>query len=327
MELLYIGSRSGSDKDVIAHCDVDFRGIYCGKLRRYFSFENFLDLFKIPIGIVQSLFIITKFKPDVVFSKGGFVSVPVVIAAWMARKRIVLHESDVVPGLANKIAAKFASDVCVAFKQATKHFRGKAVVHVTGNPVRSEIASGLKGKGDEMTGFNRELPVIMVMGGSQGAQQINKLVWRSLKKLLPVCQIIHICGKGKKGVSLDGLKLKNYKQFEFLTEGLPDLYAITDLVISRAGANSLAEIALLKKPSVLIPLPLSASRGDQIENAKVFEKAEVSVVLDPDAVNADEFSEVIVDLVTHVSKLQKMEKNYEDFAIEDAVGKIVELLK
>jgi len=269
---------------------------------------------------------ISKFRPDVIFSKGGFVSVPVVIAGWIARKRIIVHESDVIPGLANRVASKFAAEICVAFQETVKYFKGKKV-HVVGIPVRKEVSSGLKGKGYEMTKFNRDLPIVLVMGGSQGAQQVNVLVWRNLKRLLPICQIVHVCGYGKKGVALQALQLKNYCQFDFLENELPHLYAIADLIISRAGATALAEIALLKKPSVLVPLPLSSSRGDQIENARIFAKKKVAVVLDSDRVTADVFFEKVEDLVTHSSKLKQMVKNYEVFGENKSVEKITKIIK
>ncbi len=323
---MYIGSRKGIDRAMVEEAKVPFTGIHCGKLRRYFSFENFIDLLKLPIGIAQAVWYLTKMQPDVIFSKGGYVSVPVVVAGWLLRKRVILHESDVVPGLANKLCARLASDVCVSFQESVKYFKVKAPVHVVGNPVRKFVTSGRRKEGFKMTGFSRELPIVLVMGGSQGAQQVNKLVWRNLKRLLPICQVVHIAGRAKRGEELDALGLENYVQYDFVKEELPHLYAIADLIVTRAGANSLAEVAMLKKPSVLVPLGLEASRGDQIHNAKVFEKKGVSIALKSSFLDADTFFGAVEELVKYKSKLKEMRKSFEEFPENDAVDEIVELI-
>lgn len=278
IELLYIGSKNGPEKDLIEKSGVPFKSVQCGKLRRYFSFANFKDLFRVPIGILQARKILKKFRPDKVFGKGGFVSVPVVIAAFSLKIPVILHESDISPGLANRICSRFAGEICVSFQESKKHFRKKNVV-VTGNPVRKMIFEGSREKGFGLTGFSGEKPVLLVMGGSLGAQELNNLVFDNLPELLRHCQVIHVTGKGKGGIEKVRDKLKGYKQFEYLHDELFDMYAITDLVLSRAGANALAEIAALGLPSVLVPLSLKASRGDQIENAKIFEEKKMAVYL------------------------------------------------
>jgi len=281
-EVLYIGEHAGVEKDfvmkfAVSHgFRVEVREIICGKMRRYFSFQNFLDFFKVPVGIIQSIFILASFKPQVVFSKGGYVSVPGVIACGFlnffrkifGKERIVLfvHESDVVPGIANRVGAKFADKIFVSFEESKKYFKKKSRVVVTGNPVRKDVLKGNKENGMKLCGFNRFKPVILVMGGSLGAMQINNLVWGNLDELLKRYQIVHIAGKGNIKF---GLKKEGYKQFELLFEELKDVYAVSDLVVTRGGANSLAEIASMEKKAVVIPLGMASSRGDQIVNAKI----------------------------------------------------------
>jgi UDP-N-acetylglucosamine--N-acetylmuramyl-(pentapeptide) pyrophosphoryl-undecaprenol N-acetylglucosamine transferase len=265
LKLLYIGSRGGMEKAMVAKINVPYKGIFCGKLRRYFSLRNFFDFFKTPIGIIQAFFILLMFKPNVVFCKGGYVSFPVSFGAWLARKKVILHESDLVPGLANRLSAKFASKILVSFDETQKYFHKKDVIN-TGNPVRKWLNTGNSEEAKKITNLTGSLPVILFMGGSQGADFINNLVWKNLKKLTAEFQIIHICG-AKKAMAV---KEDRYFCTEFAGEELKHYYALADLVVSRAGANTLAEIEYIKKPSILIPIGLNASRGDQIGNANVF---------------------------------------------------------
>ena len=270
VELLYIGSINGIEQNLIEKVSVKYNGIYCGKFRRYFSFQNFIDPFKIPIGIIQAYSILKKFQADVVFSKGGFVSVPVVVAAKLLKIPIILHESDAIPGLANRICFKFANKICLGLEESKKYIGASArKIIVTGNPIRSFLKDGDKQIGYKLTGLNKFRPVILVMGGSQGALQVNNLVGKSLDELLKRFQIVHIRGRGNLDI---GLHKTGYIQYEFLDEYLPHVYAIADLVVSRGGANSLAEIAYLKKKALIIPLGTNVSRGDQIENAKLFSR-------------------------------------------------------
>jgi UDP-N-acetylglucosamine--N-acetylmuramyl-(pentapeptide) pyrophosphoryl-undecaprenol N-acetylglucosamine transferase len=288
-EILYVGARDGIEKEAVLKFvkglefqHLEFEEVTVGKLRRYFSFQNFVDFFKVPVGIFQAVRIVRRFRPEVVFSKGGFVAVPVVVGAgilnlFRSRARripIVIHESDVVPGLANRISARFADLIFVSSERTKKFFggrdasrpsRGRAKVEVVGNPIRAEVLKGTAERGMKLCGFHRFKPVILVMGGSLGAKQVNDLVWNGLDDLLKKFQVVHIVGKG----NLDmGLKKDGYKQFELLFEELKDVYAACDLVVSRGGANALAEIAALGKKAVIIPLGTESSRGDQIVNAK-----------------------------------------------------------
>lgn len=268
VEILYVGSTDGVEKKMVEKIGIPYRGVACGKLRRYFSLKNFTDVLKVPVGIFQAQKIIREYKPDVVFSKGGFVSVPVVIAAKLMDVPVILHESDVVPGLANKICARYSKKICISFEESKAYLLkyGKRVVF-TGNPVRKSILHGNIEAGYKFTGLDKYRPVILVMGGSQGAEQINNLIRSGVDELLKKFQIVHVRGRGNLDISLHK---KGYVQYEYLDEHLKDVYAMCELVISRGGANSLAEIAILKKKALIIPLGTQVSRGDQIDNAKVF---------------------------------------------------------
>ncbi len=270
---------------------VPFKAVTTGKLRRYFSWENFKDAFRVPVGVWEALCILRKFKADLVFSKGGYVSVPVVFAAWLLRVPVIVHESDVVPGLANKLCFRVAREIFVSFEETMKHLSGGARrrARVVGNPVRRSVLEGDAARGLKFTGLNKFRPVILVMGGSQGAEQINKLVEGALDDLVKKFQIVHIRGRGNLDISLhkDG-----YVQYEFLNEELKDIYSACELIISRGGASSLSEIAALGKKAVIIPLGTHASRGDQIENTKVMAKQFAWTVLEG-KISRDDFVESI----------------------------------
>lgn len=265
---MYIGSANGVEKSMVEKAGIPYRSVACGKFRRYFSVKNFIDIWKIPIGIFHAFLILRKFRPAVVFSKGGFVSVPVVIAAYWQHIPVIVHESDVRPGLANRVCAKYADKICVSFEETKKYLKKYArKIVFTGNPIRKSVLDGVIERGYKFTGLDKYRPVVLVMGGSQGAEQINKLVRDGLDELLKKFQVVHICGRGNLDI---GLHKRGYAQYEFLDEQMKDVYAISELVISRGGANSLAEIAALKKKALIIPLGTMASRGDQIENAEIF---------------------------------------------------------
>ncbi len=278
-EIFYIGSYDGIEKKLIADFDIPYFGISTGKFRRYFDPKNFSDPFRVIKGYSEARKKLKEIKPDVVFSKGGFVSVPVVRAAASLGIPCIIHESDMTPGLANKLCIPVASKVCCNFPETMKLLpESKAVL--TGSPIREELAKGNKVAALDMCGFTANKPVVMVIGGSLGANAINQTVRQALPKLLEDFQVVHLCGKEK----VDNLLLneKGYKQFEYLKAELKDVFAMADVVISRAGANAICELLALKKPNILIPLPASASRGDQILNAKSFEEQGFSMVLDED---------------------------------------------
>lgn len=292
-EVSYIGSYDGIEKKLIADFDIPYYGIATGKFRRYLDIKNLTDPFRVIKGFGEARKFLKKIQPDVVFSKGGFVSVPVVRAAASLHIPCIIHESDMTPGLANKLCIPVARKVCCNFPETmTMLPRDKAVL--TGSPIREELTKGNKIAALDFCGFSANKPVIMVIGGSLGAASVNQAVREALPKLLEDFQIVHICGKDK----IDNMLLdtKGYVQFEYVKAELKDLFAMADVVISRAGANSICEILALKKPNLLIPLSANSSRGDQILNAKSFESQGYSMVIDDDYLSADLLTEKILEL-------------------------------
>lgn len=300
-QITYIGSYEGIEKSLMEDFEhIKYLGISTGKLRRYFDLKNFTDPFRVIKGYFEAKSHLKNLQPDVVFSKGGFVSVPVIRAAAKLKIPCILHESDITPGLANRLCIPVAQKICCAFPE-TYHMLPKEKTQITGTPIRKELLSGSKTKGLSLCGFTEKKPVLMVIGGSLGAANINKIIRDSLPKLLENFQIVHLCGKGK--IDTHFLSISSYKQFEYLTEELKDIFAASDLVISRAGANSICELLALKKPNILIPLPSKSSRGDQLLNAKSFESQGFSVVLDEEFLTSD-------SLVLEVEQLYKSKDNY-----------------
>jgi UDP-N-acetylglucosamine--N-acetylmuramyl-(pentapeptide) pyrophosphoryl-undecaprenol N-acetylglucosamine transferase len=272
----YIGSKNGIEKQLIEKEGVLYHSINAGKLRRYFDLKNITDLFKIFDGLRQALSVFKKLKPDIVFSKGGFVSCPVVWAAWLRNVPVVIHESDITPGLANKLSMPFAKKVCFTFSESVHHIpKDKGIL--TGLPIREKVLNGEKNTGRRICGFTDAKPVLMVIGGSLGSENINKVTRNALHALLKDFQICHICGKGNINIDLEGVE--GYKQFEYVNEEQPHIFSLADIIISRAGATTLFEILALRKPNLLIPLSKNASRGDQLLNAQSFEKQGFSRIL------------------------------------------------
>lgn len=275
-EISYIGSHDGIEKKLIEDLGIPYYGISCGKFRRYFDPKNFTDPFKVLKGISDAKKLIKKIQPDVIFSKGGFVTVPVVFAAKSLKVPAIIHESDMTPGLANRLSIPKAYKVCANFPETLKNLpEGKAVL--TGTPIRHELFSGSKQKGLNFCNFTSDKPVLMIVGGSSGSVVVNTAVRDILPNLLKKYQVIHLCGKGKLEESLKDTA--GYVQFEYIKKELCDLMAAADVVISRAGANAICELLALRKPNILIPLSLNASRGDQILNAESFERQGFSYVI------------------------------------------------
>ena len=276
-DIHYIGSYNGIEKELIEQFGIPYHGISSGKLRRYFSVQNFTDPFRVLKGLGEAKKLVKVLDPDVIFSKGGFVSVPVVLAGKSRHVPTIIHESDMTPGLANKISMPSAVKICCNFPETMKHLPdGKAVL--TGSPIRQELLSGDKYKALEFLHFTSDKPVIMVVGGSLGSVAVNDAVRSVLPELLQSFQVVHLCGKGKIDESLKDLK--GYAQFEYIKDELRDLFALADIVISRAGANAICELLALRKPNLLIPLSARASRGDQILNARSFERQGFSLVIE-----------------------------------------------
>ena len=292
-EISYIGSYTGIEKKLVEKAGISYYGISSGKLRRYHDWKNFTDPFRVIKGFSEANQLLKHIKPDVVFSKGGFVSVPVVMAAARLHIPAIIHESDMTPGLANKLAIPFATKVCCNFPETMKYLPADKAVH-SGSPIRQELFQGDRNRGLEFTGFNAGKPVILIMGGSIGSRFINNAVWEALDTLLEDFQIVHLVGKGN--INNDLTAKTGYQQYEFINEQLNDIFAITDLMISRAGANSISEILALKIPNILIPLSASASRGDQLLNAESYEKQGFSTVLQEETLT----SQLLIDSVRDV---------------------------
>ncbi|MFV0625775.1 MAG: undecaprenyldiphospho-muramoylpentapeptide beta-N-acetylglucosaminyltransferase [Alphaproteobacteria bacterium] len=302
-EISYIGSMRGIEKDLVSKIEnIKYFEIHTGKLRRYFSLKNFLDMMKIPLGMIQAYFIVRKEKPDVIFSKGGFVSFPVVVAGWLNRVKVIMHESDVTPGLANKLSLPFVTKFFTTFDDTIKYVKNKSKVEYVGPVVSDRLKKGVAEKGYEFCGLTDFKPILLVMGGSLGAKSINDAVRKNLEFILKKYQVIHLCGKGQLA---QDIKKKGYLQYEYVNKELPDLMAIADVVISRSGSNSIFEFLSLNKPMVLVPLPSRASRGEQSLNAKSFEdKGFCEIIEDEELGNGKEFLYVI----------NKVYENKEDYA-------------
>jgi len=298
-EVFYIGSYDGIEKKLIEEMDIPYYAISSGKLRRYKSLKNLSDPFRVMKGFGQALKLMKQIKPDIVFSKGGFVSVPVVLAASKNKIPAIIHESDMTPGLANKIAMHGAVKICCNFPE-TLSLVPADKAELTGSPIRAELLCGNKIKGLELCGFTANKPVIMVIGGSSGALKVNEAVRNILPELLKKYQVVHICGKGKTDETLN--KVQGYVQFEYSNKELRDLFAMCDIVISRAGANAICELLALKKPNLLIPLSANASRGDQILNAISFKQQGFSSVLQEEDITPDRMLDAVNELYNNRDK-------------------------
>ena len=320
-EIEYIGTKDGIERKIIEGENIKYYPISSGKLRRYFDLKNFSDPLKVIKGIFEAKKIIKMQKPDIVFSKGGFVSVPVVLAAFLNKVPVIAHECDITPGLANKLAAPYCTKVCVTFPEALNEIKnGKGVV--TGNPIRRELYDGSKIKGIEICGFKNKRPILMIIGGSLGSKVINEAIRSKLEKLILEYNIIHICGNGNFDKSLQN---KNgYKQFEYTKDELPHLLASADIVVSRAGANVIFELLALRKPNLLIPLSAKASRGDQILNAKSFKKSGYSMVIQDEELTPENLEIKIKELYNN---RYKYIENMNCSNTENSIDLIVQLIE
>ncbi len=320
-EISYIGSHSGIEKKLIADYNIPYYSISTGKLRRYFDPKNFTDPFRVMKGFVEARGLLKRIKPDVIFSKGGFVSVPVIRAAASLNIPCILHESDMTPGLANKLSFSSAKTICCNFPETLEMLPADKAV-LTGTPIRKELLMGSKEAGKKLCGFTDDKPVIMVTGGSLGAQSINETIRYALPRLLKDFNIVHLCGKDK----MDNLRLSvdGYKQFEYVKNEMKDIFAMADVVVSRAGANAICELAALRKPNILIPLSAKSSRGDQIINAKSFEQQGFSLVIDNEELDEDILVESIYDVYEHRDKYIENMKNSNQSGATETIIKIIE---
>ena len=322
----YIGTHRGMERDIVASDkDIIYHPISAGKFVRGFHPGNIKDAFKVLKGIKEASKLVKEIKPDVVFSKGGFVTVPVVIAAHRHHVPVIIHESDFTPGLANKISAEFADKICTTFPETVSMFRNKkrngaSSVICTGAPLRKELFAGSRSTGYSLCGFADNKPVIIVMGGSLGAQAINKLIRESVNVLVKKYNIIHICGRG--GCD-NALNIQGYKQFDYVTTELPHLFAISDIAVSRAGSNAIFEFLAAQIPMLLIPLPKGESRGDQILNADSFAKSGFAVTkyqenLDP--------QELCKDIDALFADKQKFRTSMHNSSIQNGTDNILKLI-
>lgn len=320
-DIHYIGSYNGIEKELIEQFKIPYHGISSGKLRRYFSMQNFTDPFRVLKGFREANRLIKTLKPDVIFSKGGFVSVPVVMAGKRNHVPTIIHESDLTPGLANKLSIPSATKVCCNFPETLNYLPEEKAV-LTGSPIRQELLTGSRETALKLCGFTSDKPVILIVGGSLGSIAVNNAVRSILPELLKDFQIIHLCGKDKVDESLTNVE--GYKQFEYIKQELRDIFALTDIVISRAGANAICELLALRKPNLLIPLSANASRGDQILNARSFERQGFSIVLEEEDLTDDTLLQAIHNLYenreTYIATMKASSQ-------QDSISTIIQLIE
>ena len=320
-QISYIGSYNGIEKSLIQELGIPYYGISSGKLRRYFDIKNFSDPFRVLKGYSQANKLMKQLKPDVVFSKGGFVTVPVVLAAKKRKIPAIIHESDMTPGLANKLCLSSATKICCNFPETVSTLPADKAV-LTGTPIRQELLHGDKEAARNFCGFSSDKPFLLVIGGSLGAASVNENVRKILPELLKEFQVIHLCGKGKTDSSLE--HTAGYVQYEYIKEELPDLFALADIVISRAGANAICELNALAKPNLLIPLSANASRGDQILNARSFERQGYSMVLEEEEITESVLMDSIHKLYENRNSYIEAMKNSKQL---DSINQIVSIIE
>lgn len=315
-ECFYIGTEDGIEKSLVT--DIPFYSIEAGKLRRYLSRDNISDIFKTLRGRRQALELLKDIRPDLVFAKGGYVSVPVVYAAHKLGIPVILHESDFTPGLANRLCMRKAKEICLTFDSKEAH-GGKGIL--TGSPVRPALLTGSRDKGLDFLGFTGSKPVLLIMGGSLGAQAVNEVVDASLDNLLAVYDIVHLRGKGNQNPAFEGRS--GYRQFEYISEELPDVFRAADIALSRAGANALVELTALQIPPLLVPLPLSASRGDQILNAKYYTARGMAHMVDQEELTPEKLVSELADLYRNRKTMREAMQNSKNM---DGTGNVLAVI-
>ena len=316
----FVGTHSGLEEGLVKHLPIEFRAIQSGKLRRYWSWQNVTDVLRVLVAILQALGLMLRNRPDVVFSKGGFVSFPVVFAAWLLRIPVVAHESDLSPGLANRLCAPFIRTLCVSFAATVAAVANpKRVVH-TGTPVRQELLQGDAARGREALGLTEDGPPLLVItGGSLGAENLNRVVLDAAPELAQDFRVFHVCGAGKTSdVSIPG-----YEQVEYVGAGWGDILAAADVVVSRAGANALFELLALRKLNLLVPLTAQVSRGDQLENAEFARAAGLSLVVQEADLTVQSLQQALAELR---SQAPTMRTALEGFETPDAARAIADEL-
>lgn len=324
-EIKYIGSKDGIEKEIIKKENIPYYSISSGKLRRYFDIKNFTDPLKVLKGVTDAMRILSKEKPDVIFSKGGFVTVPVVMAASLKKIPVVSHESDMTPGLANKIASPFCNKLCVTFPETMKHIKGDKAI-LTGTPIRESLLKGERKKGMDFCKFEDNKMVLMIIGGSLGAKVLNDNARLVINELIKDFNVVHICGKGNIDESLKGIK--EYRQYEYVSDEMPDVMALADVVLSRAGANTIFELLTLKKPHILVPLSEQASRGDQVLNARSFEKSGYSKVVKEEEFTGEVLLKTLKELVENKDMyIENMKKSTMGNGVDNIIKVIMYNMK
>lgn len=317
----FVGTRSGLEEELVAGSGADFFSISTGKLRRYLSWQNLLDVFRIVAGVFEAWALIGRLRPHVVFSKGGFVAFPVVVAAWFRRVPVVAHESDLTPGLSNRLCKPFIDTLCVSFPETRVAGFNRRVVH-SGTPLRPELLAGDASAAMESLAFEQDRPILLVTGGSLGAQALNQAVRDGLEGLTQQFNVVHVCGAGK----LSDIDLPGYRQFEYVTEGWGDLIAAADVVVSRAGANALFELMSLNKVCLLVPLSAQASRGDQIDNARWVQARGMAHVLAEEELDGDSLAAAVNELLGQskgiVQRLEHFESPDAATIISSELGRV-----
>lgn len=316
-KFLFLGTKDGPEQKAVDSYDIDFQAIPAGKLRRYFSWQNLLDPFKLVAAFLKSFVIIWKFKPQAVMIAGSFVGVPVAWAAWCLRVPILIHQQDIIAGLANKLMANAATKITVSFESSLKDFSSAKTV-LTGNPVRQEFYSCDPDKGRVIFKLKDNLPVLLVVGGGTGAGAINQIVSQALPELLKFCQVIHITGRGKK---LD-FNDEDYHQFEFLTNEMREALCAADLVVSRAGMSTLSELIILAKATIVIPI----ADSHQEYNARYFQNNNAIVSLSQNSLTKDMFVSLVKEVLFDREKKNNLEIGISRMMQADGARQVVQLL-
>lgn len=340
IEILYVGSKGSLEHKIVRAAGIEYVSISAGKLRRYHGNIwrtladteairlNIRDIARVIAGVFQSLRIINAFRPDAIFIKGGYVGLPVGIAARLRHVPYIIHESDIEPGLTNRILSRWAEKIAVGFPEKNYKAFPKDRLIFTGSPVRREIVSAHRLDGLSLFKLNDKLPVVLVTGGSQGAQALNEVLIKALPQLLEHCQIIHVTGERHieyARFAVKQLKLKRperYFQFSYLTTEMGPALAASDVVVTRAGANTIAELALLNKPTILVPNYLQA--GHQVMNARVASRLGAARVLTEDRLTEHSLTSEIISILQSEETQIQLAKNIQQLAVPDAAEKLAE---
>ncbi|MFA6228340.1 MAG: UDP-N-acetylglucosamine--N-acetylmuramyl-(pentapeptide) pyrophosphoryl-undecaprenol N-acetylglucosamine transferase [Patescibacteria group bacterium] len=316
-EFLFVGTANGPERSAVESYKIPFLAVTSGKFRRYFSWQNFIDPFKIIWGFLQSLKILLAFRPQLVMVAGAYVGVPLAWAAGLLRIPILIHQQDIEVGLANRLMSPVARKITVSFDISLRDFkRGRATL--TGNPIREEFSHCDKEKSRELFGLKKDVPIVFFTGGGTGAATVNKILDQALPDLMKFIQVIHVTGKGKKiNFSAD-----NYRQFEFITHEMPEALCVADLVVTRAGLSTLSELSYCGKPSIIIPM----YRTHQEDNANYFQKHNAAVVLSEVSLNKKMLADVISELIKSDDKLDKLSKNIRKMMPQNGAGAVADII-